>query len=199
MTEVNAETPPTATETPPVEPKKTEESVPYDRFQQANKKAKDAADRAKQLEKDMADLRAQMEARETAGLPELEQAKKRAEQLEKRAAEAEAKAAEADTRLARSARERWVVAAAQAQGFADPSDAAAFVDLDGIDDEKDAERAVKRLAAQKKHLLKAPEPVLPGRVLHNGQPAPAAAASGINLTEEARMVSDSLKEFMKNR
>ncbi len=123
----------------PAEEKKTEETVPYDRFQQANKKARDAADRAKALEKDVADLKTQVQEREQAGLPELDRLKKDIERLSKRAEEAEAKAAEADTKLARSAKERWVIAAAK--DFADPSDAAVFVNLDEIEDERERQAA----------------------------------------------------------
>lgn len=146
-----------------------EDTVPKERYVSLSKHKKAAEDRAKQLEKDFADLKAQMEERETAGLPELERERKRAEQLEKRATEAEKRADEAAEAVLRGQRERWVVQAAQAQNFADPTDAAAFLSLGEIEDEKDAERAVKRLAARKAHLLKSAGPVLPGRVLQNGQ------------------------------
>jgi hypothetical protein len=173
-----------------------EESVPYERFAQANKKAKEAAERAKGLEKQMADLQAQIEEREQAGLPELERLRKDMEKAQKRAEEAEAKAAEADQRVARTQKERWIASAAQAQNFADPSDAAAFLNLDDIDDEKDAERAVKRLAGQKAHLLKGEEPKLPGRVLQNGQPAKAPAQQqGVDVLAEAEMLAQGLKQF----
>lgn len=186
------------TPTPEASPPE-DQSVPYERFAQVNKKAKEAADRAKQLEKQMADLQAQMEERESAGLPELERERKRAEQLEKRIQDAEKRADEAEQRVQRTQRERWVAAAAQAQNFADPSDASAFVNLDDIEDEKDAERAVKRLAGQKKHLLKAEEPVLPGRVLENGRAPEEGPKDGINLDAEARLVADNLKQFLANR
>jgi hypothetical protein len=176
----------------------TEQTVPYERFQQANAKAKEAAAKATTLEKDMQELRSAMEERENAGLPELERERKRAEQLEKRIADAEARAEAADAKLARSSKASWVRSAAK--DFTDPDDAVAFIDLDSVEDEKDAERAVKALAKSKKHLLKAEEPVLPGRVLKDGQPAANGAASkGINLTEEAQMISDNLAKFLKNR
>lgn len=189
----------TTTETETVET--TEEAVedrrvPYERFEQVNKKAKAEAEARKKIEKDLSDLRSQMEEREHAGLPELEQLKKRLEQAEKRAEENERKAQESDAKLARSAKERWITAAAQAQNFADPSDAAAFVDLDSIEDEKDAERAVKRLAGQKKHLLKAEEPALPGRVLQNGQSVEKTEAkNGGHLLAEAQALAEGLKQF----
>ncbi len=168
---------PAEAETTTTEPAEDEQRVPYERFQKANQRAKEAAQKTAQLEKSLTELRAQMEERDNAGLPELEKERKRADQLEKRAAEAEAKAEEAGMAILRSRRQSWVTAAAQAQNFADPSDASAFVNLDDIEDEKDAERAVKRLAGQKKHLLKAEEPVLPGRVLQNGQPSAASDAN----------------------
>lgn len=185
------------TATPETTEQETEKTVPYERFDQVNKQAKEAKVQTAELQKQIEALKAQMDERETAGLPELERERKRAEQLEKRAAEAEAKASEADQKLARTQKERWVTAAAK--DFADPADAVAFVNLDAIDDEKDAERAVKRLAGQKKHLLKAEEPVLPGRVLQNGQQPQPVAAGGIDPTAEATMLADSLKDFLEKR
>ena len=185
------ETTSTTTET------ETEKSVPYERFEKVNRQAKDAKAQAAKLATDFAELKAQMDERETAGLPELEQARKRVEQLEKRAADAEAKAAETDAKLARTVKERWITAAAK--DFADPGDAVAFVNLDDIEDEKDAERAVKRLAGQKKHLLKADgQQQFPGRVLQNGQTT--SKTSGENpAMAEAQMLADGLKQFLKDR
>jgi hypothetical protein len=180
--------------------KPAEQTVPYERFQQANTKAKEAAARATALEKSVAELKAAMEERENAGLPELERMRKDMERLSKRAEDAEAKAAEADQKLARSAKERWVIAAAK--DFNDPSDAAAFISLDEIEDEKDAERAVKKLAQAKKHLLKAEDPKLPGQVLRNGQaavPATAATATADKRVEEAEMLVSGLKQFLQNQ
>lgn len=184
---------------PPAESEKpAEQTVPYERFQQANSKAKEAAARATALEKSVADLTAAMEERENAGLPELDRMRKDMERLSKRAEEAEAKAAEADTKLARSAKERWVIAAAS--GFNDASDAVAFVDLDSIEDDKDAERAVKALAKKKPHLLKAEDPKLPGQVLANGQPVSATANGRPDpRLEEAEMLVGGLKQFLQNQ
>ena len=183
--------------TPETTEQETDKTVPYERFTKVNQQAKEAKAQTAELQKQIADLKAQMDERETAGLPELERERKRAEQLEKRAAEAEAKATEADSKLARSQKERWVTAAAK--DFADPADAVAFVDLDAIEDEKDAERAVKRLAGQKKHLLKADEPVLPGRVLQNGQQPQRTSAGGIDPTAEAESLANSLQSFLEKR
>ena len=187
----------TAEDATQADEKAREETVPYERFTKVNQQAKEAKAQTVALQKQLDDLKAQMDERETAGLPELERERKRAEQLEKRAQEAEQKATEADAKLARSQKERWVTAAAK--DFADPADAVAFVDLDAIEEEKDAERAVKRLAGQKKHLLKAEEPVLPGRVLQNGQQPATAANGGINPSAEAEMLAGSLKDFLASR
>jgi hypothetical protein len=181
-------------ETPPegqqetTEDKPDEQRVPYERFQQANRKAKEAADRSKELEKSVAELKTALEEREQAGLPELERFKKDLEKAERRAAEAE-------RHLARSTKASWVRSAAK--DFTDPEDAVAFVDLDGIEDEGDAQRAVKALAKRKAHLLKPDEPQLPGQVLKNGQAVPAAAvpASGPDLLAEAQALADGLKQF----
>jgi hypothetical protein len=184
--------------TTPAEPEaKTEQTVPYERFQQANTKAKEAATRAAALEKDMKELKAAMEERENAGLPELERERKRAEQLEKRIADAEARAEAADAKLARTTKASLVRAAAK--DFTDPDDAVAFVNLDDIEDEKDAERAVKDLAKRKKHLLRAEEPTLPGRVLEGGRQVPTNGKGENGLNQqlaEAQALSDELKKFV---
>lgn len=178
--------------------KPTEQTVPYERFQQANAKAKERDAEAKALAKKVADLTAAMEARENEGLPELDRMRKDMDRLSKRAEEAEAKAADADKRLARSAKERWVIAAAK--DFADPSDAVAFVDLDSIEDDKDAERAVKALAKAKKHLLKPDEVVMPGRVMANGQATPAGGNGKPDpALAEAEMLVGGLKQFLQNQ
>lgn len=184
---------------PEVEAEKpAEQTVPYERFQQANSKAKEAAARATALEKSVAELTAAMEERENAGLPELDRMRKDMERLSKRAEEAEKAKAESDTKLARSAKERWVIAAAS--GFNDASDAVAFVDLDSIEDDKDAERAVKALAKKKPHLLKAEDPKLPGQVLANGQPVSATANGRPDpRLEEAEMLVGGLKQFLQNQ
>ncbi len=178
---------------------KHEETVPFDRFQQVNRKAKEAADGRKAAESEAAKLRQQLEDRESAGLPEVEQMKKRLEAAEKRAEENERKANEAEASVARASKDRWVTAAAQAQNFADPTDASAFLNLDDIEDEKDAERAVKRLATAKKHLVKAEGPTLPGRVLENGKPVARDQAAQIDqrqaaIDQEAESLMEGLRQ-----
>jgi chromosome segregation ATPase len=178
-----------------------EEAVPFERFQQVNRRAKEAADQAKKLQAELADLRRQIEDRDNQGLPELEQTKRRLEQAERRAQEHEQRATHAEHQLQRAQKERWVAAAAQQHNFQDPSDAAAFLDLDQVDDEKDAERAVKRLAAAKKHLLRSDDQPLPGRVLQDGrQPAATTQpqAGGLSAADRqwAEEVAPQLKKMI---
>lgn len=169
-----------------------EQRVPFERLDKENKLKREAQSRAKTLEKQVAELKAQMDEREQAGMPELEQMKTRLEKAEQRAEAAEQKESQAVAQVKRSQSERWVISAAQAQNFADPTDASAFVDLDAIEDEKDAERAVKRLAGAKKHLLKTEEPTLPGQVLANGQKAEPQPSQAL---ADAQVLADGLRQF----
>lgn len=149
-----------------------DQRVPYERFQQANAKAKEAAEKASSLEQQLNDFKAQLQEREEAGLPELERERKRAEALEKRIADAETRAEAAERSVQTSKREQWIAAAAAAQNFVNPSRAARLIDnLDNIEDAEQAERAVKRLAKSDGYLVKAESTPLPGRVLQDGKPA----------------------------
>ncbi|MCW3039366.1 MAG: hypothetical protein JWM31_1271 [Solirubrobacterales bacterium] len=179
-----------------------EQRVPYERFAQANKKAKEAADKAATLQKQMDELVARLEERDQAGLPELERERKRAEALEKRIADAERRAEEADSRVQRETRKSLVLAAASKAGFDDPSDATRFpeiVNLDDIEDPDQAERAVKKLAKAKPRLLKDEGPNLPGRVLENGRttdPAARRQPGEFNQQEaEAASIASELAKF----
>jgi tRNA nucleotidyltransferase/poly(A) polymerase len=189
----------TTTETTETEEETTtveeEQRVPYERFQQANKKAKEAADRAKALERDMADLRAQIAERDEKGLPELDQLKRRLEQAEKRAQDAETKAGEFEQQVTNARRERWITAAAQSQGFEDPDDATRYVDVGDIESAEDAERAVKRVARSKKYLLKSEEPVLPGKVLNGGRQTGKDGEKADELPPEALVLAEGLRQF----
>lgn len=152
----------------PVEGKEPEDQrVPYERFEQVNRKAKEAGERATALEQQIADLRTQLEDREAAGLPEMDQLKKRLEQAEKRAQDAETAAERHQQQVKLTRAERLVIAAAK--DFQDPDDATRFLDLADIEDSDHAERAVKKLAKSKPHLLKREEAPLPGKVLNNGK------------------------------
>lgn len=180
----------------------TEDHVPYERFKQVNSKLKRAESQGERLQQQITDLQQQMQEREQAGLPELDKLKQRLEAAEQRAKEADARASEADTKLARTVKERLVVAAAK--DFADPGDAVAFVNLDEVDDERDAERAVKALAKRKPHLLRAEEAKLPGKVLEDGRAVRAGQAGqgqqqGPDLLAEAEMISQGLKDLLASR
>jgi hypothetical protein len=174
-----------------------EQRVPYERFQQANKKAKEAADRAKALEGELQKIREDLADRDEKGLPELDQMKRRLESAEKRAQEAEQRATETESKATRMQRERLVTQAASKQNFIDPDDAARYIDLDDIEDADAAERAVKRVAKAKKHLIKLDEPVIPGQVLQNGQRTTTTDRSGsnIDLSAEAQALSQALQQF----
>lgn len=181
-----------------------EQRVPYERFQQANKKAREAADRAKALERDLAEMRQAMEDREEKGLPELDQLRKRLDVAEKRAQEAEQRAEQTEHKATRMQRERMVSQAASKLNFIDPDDAARYVDLDDIEDADQAERAVKRVAKAKQHLVKSDDPKLPGRVLENGRTADRdrdgreRPRSPIDPDAEANMLANALKQFTNN-
>jgi colicin import membrane protein len=180
-------------ETPDEAPE--EQKVPYERFQQANKKAKEAADRTKAIEKQLVELQAQVQEREEAGLPELERERKRAEALEKKIAEAESRAEKAEKERENTRRERWLAAAAAELNFVDPEDAVRYVSLDDIDDQDAATRAVKAVAKKRAHLIKAEERQLPGQVLRASKGGEEKPKSNIDPTAEAEMLAEGLKQF----
>jgi DNA repair exonuclease SbcCD ATPase subunit len=200
MTDTTAETTPPP-EGEPRTPEKPEDDqrVPYERFQKANKDAKEAKDRASKLEKQMADLQAQIQEREQAGMPELERERKQREAIEKRLAEAESRAEQAERDREQSRRERWVTDAASELNFKNPRVAAKLIDgLADIEDPDQAMRAVKRLAKSDDYLIKQDEPALPGRVLSDGRPSSAPTArdgSNIDLSAEAALLAEGLKQF----
>jgi len=173
-----------------------ENRIPYERFEKVNKQAKDAKAAAVAAEKRLVELTQRLEEREAAGMPELEQLKKRLEQTEKRAQEAEKSAEEKEQQVAQSRAERLVVSAAK--NFVDADDAVRFVDLSEIETVEDAERAVKRVAKAKPHLLKGPDKPLPGRVLENGRAvAPTVPGGGmLDREAEANVIADGLKPFL---
>lgn len=177
-----------------------DQRVPYERFQKANSKAKEAAERASKLEQDLAELRSQFEEREQAGLPELERLKQEREKLAKRLEDAEKRAQEKEVEATNVRREQWVSAAAATLGFHDPDDASRYVSLGDIESREDAERAVKAIAKSKKHLVKDEDTKLPGKVLDNGRKAdPDRPNGGIDPEAEASIVANALNEFRKGR
>ncbi|HVF79288.1 MAG TPA: hypothetical protein VNA28_13405 [Solirubrobacteraceae bacterium] len=176
-----------------------EETVAYARFQKVNQQAKEAKQQVAQMSKEMAELRAQMEERETAGLPELERERKRAEQLEKRAAAAEERAEKQEKAALLAGRKSLVLAAAAAAGFDEADDALRYpehVDLNEIESASDAERAVKRLAKARPKLLKAEESKLPGQVLRNGRAAERGSADP--LQEQRENEGQTILEGIRN-
>jgi hypothetical protein len=184
---------------PEGKPPEDDQRVPYERFQKANKDAKDAKERASKLEKQMADLQAQIQEREQAGMPELERERKQREAIERRLAEAESRAEQAERDREQSRRERWVTDAATELNFKNPRVAAKLIDgLGDIEDADQAMRAVKRLAKSDDYLLKQDEPALPGRVLSDGRPVERTNRDGgstIDLSREAEMLAEGLKQF----
>lgn len=151
----------------------------------------------KDAEKRLKDLEARLEAKESEGLPELEQLRKKAELAEKRAVEAETAAEERAREIKLSKAERLVLAAAK--DFRDPDDATRFVDLSEIEDADAAEKAVKRVAKAKPHLLKGEERKIPGKVLNNGREVERTKPTGIDQVEEANTVAEALKDFLASR
>lgn len=190
-----------------------DQRIPYERFEKVNAKARSEAKRAADLEKRVADMQAQLEERETAGLPDLERERKAREQLEKKLADAERRAEDTERKATLMQRRSLVESAAARAGFDDPSDATRYpelVDLDAIEDADQADRAVKRLAKAKPRLLKDDGPSQPqiGRVLENGktanpnQPQTGNVGSAMGLVsseEEAAAVSGALQHFLKTR
>lgn len=170
-----------------------------ERLNKESDKRKAAEKRAQEHEKELKSIKAQMEEREQQGLPELDQMKKRLEAAEKRAEEADNRAKEFEAQATNTRREQWVSTAAAGQNFIDPDDAVRYVDLSEIESADEAERAVKRVAKAKAHLLRDEDPQIPGRVLENGRTAPTAKKGNIDLDDEAQMISANLKQFLQNR
>lgn len=162
---------PTPQPAPPAEPAKPEpepakeQTVPYDRFAAVNEQAKEAKAAQKKLEDRLQEL-------EDKDKSELEQERGKRERLE-------AELQTAGERLVSLERGGWVRDAAVAANFVDPSDAVVHANLGEIESEADAKKAVKKIADEKKHLVKAePEPTPQiGRVLANGQQVDTTAPS----------------------
>lgn len=145
---------PTATVEPPApegapsvaEPQKPEgkpdQAVPYERFKQVNDQLNASKTQLEQLQQ-------WKDEQEKAKLSEIERANRERDEAAQRASEAEQKA----TVLERGG---WVAEAARKAGFADPGDAAVFLNLADIDDEAKAAKAVEDLTKAKPHLLGQP-------------------------------------------
>lgn len=192
----------------PVEPKEpvkatepeapeTEEVVSAERLKAMSKHKRAADEKARTLEQQVRDLQDQLDAQAN-GLSETEQIKTRLKRAEERAAAAEQAKTDAEQRVLRADKQRWIASAASSQNFADPSDASAFLDLDEIETEKDAERAIKRLASQKKYLVKSEERQLPGKVMEGGKAVTQQDGRpplGIDPMKDANAIVEGLVQF----
>lgn len=154
-----ATTEPAAPATPAPPAPTDDKSVPYERFVQVNDQAKAAKKRADELESRLQEL-------EDRDKSELERERSQRERYEN-------ELRERDQRLTSLERGGWVKGAASAANFIDPADALGRIDLSTIESETDARRAVKKIAEEAKHLVKAEDPTpppVPGRVLSGGHP-----------------------------
>lgn len=125
----------------PAAPAPDDQRVPYDRFREAN-------ERAKAAEQQLGELQKWKEEQEAKGLSELERIRRQQQQAEQRAAEAE-------TRLVQVERSGYIRNAAAAARFMDPEDAVAFLNgkLADFDTPQKAQKAVEDLAKSKPHLV----------------------------------------------
>lgn len=161
-------------ETPP------ERTVPYDRFVEVNQKAKESASELKALQTRLQEL-------EDKDKSELERERTQRERLQQ---ELQAR----DTRLTQLERGSWVRDAANEHKFHDPADAVALVDLSKVESEADAKREVKRIASDKKHLVRQEQetPQI-GQVLQNGAPTPPTPGAP-QADQESAAFLDELKK-----
>lgn len=119
-----------------------EQRIPYSRFEEVNK-------RAKQAEQELSDLRNKIIEFEDRDKSEVERAKDRAQRAESQLEQLMGKV----TSLEKGA---WVRSAAAELNFHDPEDAVQHLreSLGGLDDQRDAKRLVQKLAQTKKHLIR---------------------------------------------
>lgn len=119
-----------------------EQRIPYQRFEEVNK-------RAKQAEQELADLRnkiLEFEDRDKSDVERERAARQRAEsQLNEMA-----------TKVTSLEKGAWVRAAAAEANFHDPEDAVSHLrdQLAALEDQRDAKRLVRKLADAKKHLVR---------------------------------------------
>jgi hypothetical protein len=171
------------------------QKVPYERFEEVNT-------RARKAEEELASIRDKLIALEDRDKSETERERAARER-------AEAKAEELFAQVTGLQKGSWVRSAALEVGFHDPEDAVTYLSgkLAGIEDEREAKKLVKRLAEDKKHLVRQEEkkerPTL-SRVFGEGQqqqgqqqqaPTPAQAAQQAEL-EFAKGLGDQLKKFL---
>lgn len=171
-----------------------------DRLGKESQKRKAAEQQAKDTAARLAELEKAMEDRESAGLPELELVKKDLERAQKRAEEAEQRATEQDRRIERSRRERMVSSAASEAKVKYPDLLVKDVDLDSIESEADATRAVKGAVKKYPDLVQSERPDLPGRVLENGRTTSTVPGTAKDPgLDEAEIVASELQKFLASR
>lgn len=171
------------------------QKVPYERFEEVNSRAKKAED-------ELASLRDKLIEFEDRDKSEVERERAARERAESQLTDLVGKV----TALEKGA---WVRSAAAELAFHDPEDAVTYLysKLAGVEDEREAKRLVKKLAENKKHLVrgehKQERPTL-SRVFGNEQqqqngqqqaqnPAQAAAQAEMKFAEGLR---DQLKSFL---
>ena len=128
--------------TPDDAPKTEEQRVPYARFEEVNK-------RAKQAERETQELREQLLQFQDRDKSEVERERDARVRLEQRLTQLE-------TENVAMQKGSWIRSAAAEANFHDPEDAFSLLrdQLGGFEDERDARKAVQRIASQKKHLVK---------------------------------------------
>jgi hypothetical protein len=180
------------------------------RLREMRKHKKASDDRAKTLQRELEDLKAQMEDRDSANLPELERERKAREKLERQLEEIAGERDQVRAEAQRVRAEGWIAAAARDANFEDPEDAILRINAGEVESIEDAAREVKRLAKAKPRLVKQDEPRLPGQVLKDGQrpsasqttpgvSAPGSAFGVISTEEEANAIGEALQAFRKTR
>jgi chromosome segregation ATPase len=186
-------------ETGEKEPEKgsDEQRIPYSRFEEVNK-------RAKQAETELADLRQKILEFEDRDKSDLERARDRATRAESALEQLTGKV----TAMEKGA---WVRSAAAELNFHDPEDAVQHLrdQLGGLEDPRDAKRIVQRLAGSKKHLLREDKkderptfgrvftgPGVPAQQQQNGQqPRTPAQMAAERELEFAQGLSQQLARF----
>lgn len=116
------------------------QAVPYERFREVNESLKAEREQREALERWKAE-------QERAAMTEQER-------ITAERDEALTRAQQAEDRVVKLERGQLAAAAARRANFADPDDAAAFIDLATIEDQATADAAVAQLAERKPHLLR---------------------------------------------
>lgn len=180
-----ADEPTTTTTVVTPEPERT---VPYDRFKAVNDKLAEATRKAEEAAQKAQEL-------EDRDKTELEQVRSKLEKAEARNAELEGEVGNLSGKLTRNERSGWVRDAASKANFIDPADALGRVNLDEVETEAEAQKAVKTIADNAKHLLASdkPDPPQVGQVIRAGQPVSTNGEKDPQVEENERFLTE-LKE-----